>query len=670
MTLDVGADVSLSERLDVSSAFFYEELEVISPELMEWAERFGLSKGKTELRKVLARQVSFAELLGALLGRMGHDGFAEMVDPGEFPFGGLLGRAGARYSDAELDAFIVELKEAFPEDVLGRVYEGITPQDARRTLGQYWTPAPIAELMGAWAMGAGPRIIDPAVGSGRLIHALGENGAHRASSDDGRFHVRAHEISPIVFMIAHANATLADRTDMELDLRLSDFLTSPIEQFDAVVCNPPYTRHHLIPDESKKMFIERALAEFGVRLSGFASLFVYFFVRAISSVREGGRISFITPSELYEASYSTQFKKILRQNAMPKAIISFDKSHNVFDGVDTAGCITLAEKNTETPMTALIEVSSWPGTEVLLQVIESGEDLRAEWGTVKFVLKFLMDTSAKWSNSRRMAAPANALPPLGSMAKIVRGVATGANGYFCLSREEAQIHNIPEDYLVPVVTQTRTVQNYKLDLADMGRLGDDGRKVWLFTCRGRREDAPKEVRDYIESGERQKLHERSLLKLKKGKWYMVERREPPPILFTYLSRGNTRFIHNVSGAQALNVFLLVYPDEGISCDPRKVKAMTAILNSTGIKSHLHLIGRSYGGDTVKLEPRELDKLPILDPRLLTDNEITKVNRLFDSLCDDPTNADKQKFLDEEVSGLILEYDGQVFEREAQATLFE
>lgn len=659
-----GVRESLAEGLAVSSAHFYDELETIPPELIEWASRFGLSNGKAELRGVLARQVSFAGLVGALLERLRHEGFSERVDLGEFPFDCLPDRIGARYTDAELDALIDELRGALPEDVLGRAYESITPQDARRTLGQYWTPAPIAEFMGAWAAGAGPRMLDPAVGSGRLVQALGREG--RASSG---LHVRAHEISPLVLMIAQANAALARRTDMELDLRLCDFLAAPTEEFDAVVCNPPYTRHHLIPDKTKKMLIERTLAEFGVRLSGFTSLFVYFFVRAISSVREGGRISFITPSELYEASYSTPFKKILLQNAMPKAIISFDKSHQVFEGVDTAGCITLAEKESETPMTALIEVSSWPGTETLLEAIESGEDLRADWGTVKFLPKALMDASAKWSSSHRMAAPTNSLPPLASMAKIVRGVATGANSYFCLSREEARQHNIPKDYLVPVVTQTRTVQNYKLDLADIGRLGEGGRKVWLFNCRIRKEDAPQEVRDYIEMGEKLKLHERSLLKLKKGKWHMVERRDPPPILFTYLSRGNTRFIHNVSGAQALNVFLLVYPNDDISRDPYKVKAMTAILNSAAIKGHLHLIGRSYGGDTVKLEPRELDKLPMLDPRLLTDDEITKVNHLFDILCDEPTSVDRQRALDEEASNLISKYDGRVFEREAQASLF-
>lgn len=596
--------IGLTERLAVSSSRFYDELGVIPPELTEWANRSGLSRGKTELRRVLAQQASYADFLTALLGRLGGGGFSGAAGLGEIPFNGLLGDFAPRYTSGELDGLIVELRSMLSYDVLGRLYESVTPQDARRTLGQYWTPAPIAELMAAWAIEAGPRMLDPATGSGRLVQAFERESARRATHDKSPPRSRAYEISSLVLAIAQANAALEGRSKAERDFRLEDFLAAPIEKegFDSVVCNPPYTRHHLIPEESKKVFIDRTLAEFGVRLSGFTSLFVYFFVRAISAVRQGGRISFITPSELYEASYSRPFKKLLLENAMPKAIISFDKSHQVFEGVDTAGCITLAEKGMEPSATALIEVSSWPGAEAVLKAIEAGEDRYTEWGTVKFLPKSMLEPSAKWSNVRRMSAPASSLPPLSSIAKVVRGVATGANSYFCLSHEEARRHNIPENYLAPVVTQTRTVQNYKLDSDDLESLGDNGRKVWLFNCRDRKEDAPKEVREYIELGERMKLHECSLLKLKKSKWHMVERRDPPPLLFTYLSRGNTRFIHNVSGAQALNVFLLIYPNRSISCEPRKVKALAAILNSAGIKAQLHLIGRSYGGDTIKLEP--------------------------------------------------------------------
>lgn len=119
---------------------------------------------------------------------------------------------------------------------------------------------------------------------------------------------------------------------------------------------------------------------------------------------------------------------------------------------------------------------------------------------------------------------------------------------------------------------------------------------------------------------------------------MAEKRTPPPILFTYLSRGGTRFIYNAAGAQALNVFLLIYPKKAIADDVTTLKAFIAILNSRPIREGLHVVGRSYGGDTVKLEPRELDRLRVVDPTGLPAATVSKLAEMLDRLDDDQTGA--------------------------------
>jgi hypothetical protein len=220
-----------------------------------------------------------------------------------------------------------------------------------------------------------------------------------------------------------------------------------------------------------------------------------------------------------------------------------------------------------------------------------------------------------------------------------------------------------------VITKTRTAQRLRFTLEDFQVLRSQGHKVWLFSCFEPRDRLPASVLEYIERGEDLGLHERSLLKLKNGRWYMAERREPPPILFTYLSRGKTRFIHNVMGAQALNVFLLAYPNPRIARDPARVKALVAMLNSSTVMEQLQLVGRSYGGDTVKLEPRELDTLPMIDPLSLTDAQVLEINVLFDDLCAVEESNAPQQALDAAVRRLVqnTEY---VFEQpQVQANLF-
>ena len=658
----------LERELSIAAELLYKELETPSASLISWAQRSGLTKGKSELRRVLAQQAALEMALVALLNYLlpNTDNHATVQDVVEkLPFSDLIDQSQARFLFADPLPFVQALQNALPQDVLGDLYEQMTPQAERRTLGQYWTPTPIVEFMTRWALEAGPRILEPAVGSGRFVQTL------EALLPEAGGYIRGHEISPLVLLVALVNSHLTGLNGARLDLRLEDFLNSSDDEavFDAVVCNPPYTRHHHIGNVTKMRLSDRAFKAFGVRPSGFTSLFVYFFIHALTKVRPGGRLAFITPSELYEASYSRQFKAIVGQHAMPEAIITFDKSTQIFEGVDTAGCITLAQRGVSCTHTLLIEVKAWPGANTLLQAVSDAREGVFAWGKVRRVAIDQLGPDTKWSNLRQMNDAAKDQPTLGSVAKIMRGVATGANDYFCLSDAEVSRYRIPERYLQPVITKTRTAQSLSFEFADFEALRMGGRKVWLFSCFDPLEQVPDEVREYIALGEQIGLHKRSLLSLKKKRWYMAERRSPPPILFTYLSRGSTRFIHNAMGAQALNVFLLAYPHPRIANDPERVKALIGILNSKPVTDQLHLVGRSYGGDTVKLEPREMDRLPILDPASLSQTEINQIIDCFDALRRAEGAARQQSDLDAVVRELLATSKHPKHSPEPQMSLF-
>jgi adenine-specific DNA-methyltransferase len=112
----------------------------------------------------------------------------------------------------------------------------------------------------------------------------------------------------------------------------------------------------------------------------------------------------------------------------------------------------------------------------------------------------------------------------------------------------------------------------------------------------------------------------------------MEQRDPAPIYFTYLSRKKSRFIYNQAGVLALNVFLCIYPVPAISQDETMMKALLAVLNSLVAKDSLRYVGRTYGGDTIKIEPREMDRLPVLNPLGLAPHEREKLAEFFDRLC--------------------------------------
>jgi adenine-specific DNA-methyltransferase len=80
------------------------------------------------------------------------------------------------------------------------------------------------------------------------------------------------------------------------------------------------------------------------------------------------------------------------------------------------------------------------------------------------------------------------------------------------------------------------------------------------------------------------------------------------------------------------VFLCIYPTPAISQDETMLKALLALLNSLVAKDSLRYVGRTYGGDTIKVEPREMDRLPILNPVELATDERERLANLFDQLC--------------------------------------
>jgi len=97
-------------------------------------------------------------------------------------------------------------------------------------------------------------------------------------------------------------------------------------------------------------------------------------------------------------------------------------------------------------------------------------------------------------------------------------------------------------------------------------------------------------------------------------WYFQERRDPPPILCTYMGRKNSkngrpfRFILNHSKAIAANVYLLLYPRPAlarvIAQDRAVLRHVWQALNDLSLATLLGE-GRVYGGGLYKLEPKEL-----------------------------------------------------------------
>ena len=105
----------------------------------------------------------------------------------------------------------------------------------------------------------------------------------------------------------------------------------------------------------------------------------------------------------------------------------------------------------------------------------------------------------------------------------------------------------------------------------------------------------------------------------------MEQREIPDIFFTILTRGNPRFILNQAGVRPINMFSLIYPNQYVT-SIGATEILWILLNSDFSLSRLSSVSRTYGGNTLKVEPRELENLPVINPLALPGDIIQTIKK--------------------------------------------
>jgi hypothetical protein len=198
---------------------------------------------------------------------------------------------------------------------------------------------------------------------------------------------------------------------------------------------------------------------------------------------------------------------------------------------------------------------------------------------------------------------------LGDFAAVMRGIVTGDNDFFFLTAARARELGIPNDLLTRAVGRTRDVRGDSIDEDDLLRLDAAGRPTFLLSLDGLpTEKLGKSVRNYLRTGEEKGLPNKSLISTRRP-WYRMETRKVPPILFAYLGRRDARFIRNRAGAVPLTCLLCVYPRDP---SPEFLERLWKVISHPETIANLRKVGKSYGGDAIKVEPRALERLPLPD----------------------------------------------------------
>jgi len=474
--------------------------------------------------------------------------------------------------------------------------------EERNRLGQFSTPPNLAEEILTYAKMLLPadskvRFLDPAIGTGAFYSALLRVFGQSRIAGAAGYEIDPHYAKPAIELWKHSR----------LALELADFTrAAPSSDFNLVICNPPYVRHHHVPSEEKSRLQLRTLRASGSRLSGLAGLYCHFIGLSQAWMAKNAIAGWLIPSEFMDVNYGRAVKQYLLQQVTLLEIHRFNPNDVQFSDALVSSAVVWF-RNALPPDNHSVKFS-FGGT--LLQPKSS-----------KIIPSEALMHEAKWTrfpgNDVRQKSTA---PIVADFFRIKRGIATGSNESFILSADELAKRELPVECFKPILPSPRHLPCNEITADKKGNPLLERRMFLLDPnlSEGEIKSRFPNLWSYLEELKAKGLDKRYLCR-HRSPWYSQENRPPAPIVCTYLGRSDKkdgrpfRFILNHSAATVANVYLAMYPtpslERAASANPDLMRQIWKILNRIH-PDELLGEGRVYGGGLHKLEPRELAQVPI------------------------------------------------------------
>lgn len=456
-------------------------------------------------------------------------------------------------------------------------------------LGQVFTKRNVARYMvSLFDLPKQAAIMDPCFGAGAFLDALIECGYSN---------VTACELDAELF--AHGQNKYR-----QYRLINDDFLKQEDSNtYDGIIMNPPYIRQEKI-DELEPYGITKEKLRCDSIFAGLpstANMYMYFIMKAIDLLKDGGKLIAIFPSSWINAKGGAEFQKtMLAQCYMEKQI-------------HIHGDIFEREALVEVVILKLIKGKK--KLTVSENYLESkGESLRVIMPNKQKAIKIFSYSFAE-------------------LATIKRGLTTGCNEMYI----NPDLLCEDNSCFKPIISSPKNINGYTTLHARLDSL--------FVPPEGA---VSEEISRYLDFWKNKIIqeHKPKTLYLKvhsNDKWYKLREVCGEGILFSYFVRNDMKFIMNETGVIPRDNFYIIKPkiDKWV---------LFALLNNYYTYYQLELSGKRYGAGLLKLQRYDIEKLTFPDYKIISDSDKEEMIRLSHKLLESADSA----FINE-ITRLVAKY---------------
>jgi len=465
--------------------------------------------------------------------------------------------------------------------------------EVRKSLGAYYTPAPVAESLVRWAVRAPTdRMLDPACGDGRFLaaheHSVG------VEQDPTALSIAAQRVPHAVIHESNFFAW-AEETDA---------------RFDCAAGNPPFIRYQRFTGEVRGRAL-RLCARLGAGFSSLTSSWAPFLVATSSLLRPGGRLAVVVPAEIGHAPYAAPLLRYLKRHFARVQVIAI--RNKVFADLSEDCWLLFASGfGGSTNTIKLTALDGFRGTKT---PPGNGVLIRAnEWEKWTLRLRpFLLPDTCRSLYEQFADDPSSVR--FGEVARIGIGYVTGANSFFHLRPSEARRFGIPECCLQPTIRSGKNLTTNVITHSTVKKWINRDDPMLLLRLR-KEQRIPRSVNEYLNSEAAEEARQAYKCR-NRTPWYVVPDVAVPSGFLSYMSGNGVSLVANHADCSCTNSVHAVHLNGRIGMAELRRRWSDPV---TALSCEIE--GHPLGGGMLKVEPGEALRILLVDREPSPTDDVT------------------------------------------------